>query len=144
MNTRTSVLIAAILLIGAGLGMTLWQLLTTSAPIEPTVKVAVAAQRIEPYTIITQEMIKFGEDMRASRAYDRGAYSADHVVGKMSTDAIAPGSLITGVNVKPIREIRFAEDLGLVNRELCGRRRALGRRQYPPRSPRKPLRLWPR
>lgn len=112
MLNRNLALAAAGLLILAGLALTLSSLLE-DAPTEPTVVIGHAAQQIEPYTIISQDMLKAGEPIPASRALSQGAYPAHAVVGLMSTDMIPAGSPITGIVAKPVREVRFAEDLGL-------------------------------
>ncbi len=111
-NFRPVILIAALVMLGGGLVWVLsnfWQ----PTPVVLRVPVAVAASQIEPYTIITQAMIKAGEPMEAGAAYDRGAYPIESVVGLMSTDQIRPGALLTGVNAKPVDEVRFVEDFGL-------------------------------
>jgi len=112
MNTRTVVLIGAVALLGVGLLLTIADVLRPK-PSEPRVTVALAAQQIEPYTVITQDMVKVGDPMRAREAHSRGAWEWEHVVGKMSTALIAPGTLLTAVEVKPIEDVRFVEDLGL-------------------------------
>jgi hypothetical protein len=112
MNTRTVVLIGAVALLGIGLLMTILDLLQPP-PAEPRVTVAVAAEQIEPYTVITEDMVNTGEEIRAREARDRAAWEVNQVVGKMSTELLAPGDLLTAVNVRPIEEVRFVEDLGL-------------------------------
>jgi hypothetical protein len=112
-TSRNVVLGLAVLLIGAGLSMTLMQIFFSSDPIEPVITVGVAAQQIEPYTIITQDMIRAGESIGERDAWETGAYPVDAVVGKMTADLISPGTVITGVNAKPIEDVRFVEDLGL-------------------------------
>lgn len=110
---RNLVLGLALFLMSAGLVMTLMQIFFDDEAVEPRITVAVAAKQIEPYTIITQDMIRAGESMREREAWEIGAYPADVVVGKMTADLIVPGTTITGVNAKPIEEVRFVEDLGL-------------------------------
>lgn len=112
MNSRTIVLILAVALLGVGLIMTLAELFS-DPPAQPTMVPAVAAVQIEPYTVITQDMIKSGEEVRERDAFDRGLYPADAVVGLMTADLISPGTLISGVNAKPVDEVRFVEDLGM-------------------------------
>lgn len=112
MNLRPLFLVGACVLLGMGLVWTLvslWQ----PAPAVSQVPVALAATQIEPYTIITQDMLRAGEPMDASEAFERGAYPIHSVIGLMSTDQLRPGTLVTGVNAKPIDEVRFVEDLGL-------------------------------
>ena len=112
MNSRTIVLILAVALLGVGLLFTILDLLQPPAS-EPMVTPAVAAQQIEPYTVITEDMIATGEEIRQREALARGAWKAEDVVGKMSTDLIAPGDQLTAVNAQPIDKVRFVEDLGL-------------------------------
>ena len=112
MNTRTVVLIGAVALLGVGLLMTILDLLKPP-PSDPRVGVANAAQQIDPYTVITEDMVMSGGEMRARDARDRGAWQVTDVVGKMSTALISPGDLLTAVNAKPIQDVRFVEDLGL-------------------------------
>ncbi len=112
MNSRTLVLILAVALLGVGLVMTLAELFQ-EPPQAPRMVPARAAVQIEPYTVITQDMIRAGDEIRASEALNQGLYPVEAVVGKMSTDLIAPGTLISGVIAKPIEEVRFVDDLGL-------------------------------
>ncbi len=112
MNTRTVVLIGAVALLGVGLLLTLADFLQP-APAAPRVIPAVAAKGIEPYTVITQDMVAAGDPMRAQDAREQGVWVFEDVIGKMTTAQIGPGSKLTGVNAKPIDEVRFVEDLGL-------------------------------
>jgi hypothetical protein len=112
MNSRNLLLAGAVLLLGAGLVLTVRDLLADEAP-TPTMVPALAASAIAPYTIITQEMVLAGEDMPVQMANSQGAWRLTDVVGKMSAAQIQPGDLLTGVRVKPIEEVRFVEDLGL-------------------------------
>jgi hypothetical protein len=112
MNTRTIVLIGAVALLGIGLIMTLLEFLQPP-PSEPRVQTAVAAQAIEPYTVITQDMVASGDEIRARDAQAQAAWRVEDVVGKMSMDLIAPGDLLTAVNAQPVEDVRFVEDLGL-------------------------------
>ncbi len=112
MNTRNMLLAAALALLAVGLLMTISELFS-EAPSQPRVAVAVAAQAIEPYTILTQEMVRADGQLTVSDASAQGAWPAEAVLGKMSTARIRPGTRLTGVNLKPIEEVRFVEDLGL-------------------------------
>jgi len=112
MSARSLSLIAAVALMGVGLLMVLADFLQPP-PVVARVPVAVAAMRIEPYSIITQDMIKAGDAMVTTDAFERGAYPLGAVVGLMSTNLIAPGTLLTGVNAKPVEEVRYVQDLGL-------------------------------
>lgn len=109
---RTIILIAAAVMVGVGLIYILAGLLEAPAT-ESEMTPAVAAVQIEPYTVITQDMIKAGEPTGATDAFNRGLYPVDKVLGLMSTNQIKPGDTITGVTAKPIEQVRFARDLGL-------------------------------
>lgn len=113
MNSRTLLVIAMIAILGLGLVLVIQSLLQ-QPPTERTLTPAIAAAQIPPYTYITQDMVKVGREMRLRDAQTRGAYPVDAVVGLMSTDLIAPGDLLTGVNAKPIEQVRAGvKDLGL-------------------------------
>ena len=112
MNSRTLILVAAVALLGVGLMLTLADLMRPKAT-EPRVPVAVANQIIEPYQIITQDMISSGGELRAREAKERSAYPVDAVVGTMSTDRIRPGDLISAANALPPEDVRFTNDLNL-------------------------------
>lgn len=112
MNTRTVVLIGAVALLGVGLLLTLADMLQPP-PAAPRITPAVAAKQIEPYSVVTQDMVKAGEQMRATDARERGVWELEDVIGHMTTEQLGPGTYLTGVNVKPIKEVRFVEDLGL-------------------------------
>jgi hypothetical protein len=112
MNSRTLVLVLAVALLGVGLVMTISEFFK-APPATPTMVPAVAAELIAPYTVITQDMLKVGDEVRASEAFDKGYYPFDQVVGLMSTEQISPGTVIGGVQAKPIDKVRFVDDLGL-------------------------------
>jgi len=112
MNSRTLLIILLVFLLGVGAILTIAELFK-EAPAPARMTPAIAAVQIEPYTVITQDMIKAGTEVRQSEAVQKGLYPADAVVGKMATDLIVPNTLISGVNAKPIEEVRFVEDLGL-------------------------------
>lgn len=112
MNSRTLILIGAVALLGVGLLLTVGDLFSSDAP-EPEVQVAYAARAIEPYTIITQDMLGAAEPMRARDARDAAAYPQDAIPGKMTTTRIAPGELLTSANALPPEEVRFVKDLNL-------------------------------
>lgn len=112
MNSRSLLIILLVFLLGVGAILTIAELF--KAPAQPArMTPAIAAVQIEPYTVITQDMLKAGTAVRQSEALDKGLYPAEAVVGKMSTELISPNTLISGVNAKPIEEVRFVEDLGL-------------------------------
>lgn len=112
MNSRSILIILLVLLLGVGAVLVIAQLFATP-PSPATMVPAIAAVQIEPYTVITQDMIKAGQPVRQSEALDKGLYPAQAVIGKMATDLITPNTLINGVNAKPIEQVRFVEDLGL-------------------------------
>jgi hypothetical protein len=112
MNARSIILIGAVVLLGAGLVMTLLQQLQPPPPAN-RVNTAVAAQPIEPYTVVTEAMVGAGESVRESYAADNAIWPADQVIGKMSTKRIAPGETLSEQNLKPIEQVRFVEDLNL-------------------------------
>lgn len=112
MNSRTLLIIALVVLLGVGAILTIAELFKTPAT-PASMTPAIAAVQIEPYTVITQDMIKAGQPVRQSVAIEKGLYPAEAVIGKMATDLITPNTLINGVNAKPIEEVRFVEDLGL-------------------------------
>lgn len=113
MNPRTMALVTALILVGIGLATTLWDLLRTDAPTAADVAVLVAAQPIEPYTIITTDMLKSGGSLPAGRAVAAGAWPGSAAVGKMSAGPIKVGQLLTAVNAKPIEAVRLASSLDL-------------------------------
>lgn len=112
MNSRTLILVAAVALLGVGLMLTLADLFS-EAPPEQTVAVAVANQVIEPYQVITQDMIDSGGLMSAREARERSLYPADVVAGHMSTNRIPKGEMISAGNALPPEEVRFTPDMGL-------------------------------
>ncbi len=112
MNSRTIILALAVGLLGIGLVMTIAGLFDEET-VEQTVTPARAARAIDPYTIITQDMLRYGDPLRARDARDEAAYPFDAVVGKMTTERLKPGDLMTAVNALPPEQVRFTEDLGL-------------------------------
>lgn len=112
MNSRTLILVAAVALLGVGLMMTLADLFSDTPP-EPTISVAVANQSIEPYQLITQDMIDSGGQMSAREARERSLYPAAVVAGHMSTNRIPKGELISAGNALPPEEVRFTPDMAL-------------------------------
>lgn len=112
MNTRHVGIVGAAVLLGLGLVLTVMELGAEPAH-EPVMSVAVAAKTISPYTVITQDMIQWGRDLPVREARGEGAYPMHAVIGLMSVDVIAPGTMITGVNAKPVEDVRFAQDMGL-------------------------------
>jgi hypothetical protein len=112
MNARTLVLIGAIALVGIGALMMLGDLFSSDeAPAQLTP--AIAMTQIQPYTVITQDMVAQGEIMSERTAKTAGAWQVRDVVGKMSTDLIAPGSMLNTRNVLPIERVRFTVDPNL-------------------------------
>lgn len=111
MNVRSIALIAGVGILGIGLLMTLSSMFNKPQVAAP-VNVAVAAAAIEPYTIVTQDMLK-STTLSPTQARDRGAYPVDFVPGKMSTARIAPGDVITTKNALPPEEVRYVKDLNL-------------------------------
>lgn len=112
MNSRTLILVAAVGLLGVGLMLTLADLFSPKAP-EPSVAIAVASRPIEPYQIITEDMIASGGQMSAREARDRALYPAESVVGHMSTNRIPQGEAFSAANALPPENVRFTEDLNL-------------------------------
>jgi len=112
MNSRTLVLLLAVLLLLVGVLLVVRDLFATP-PVPARTTPARAATLIKPYTVITQDMIRADNPIRADDAFEQGVYPYDTVVGLMSTDQILPGTQIKGTNAKPIEQVRFVEDLGL-------------------------------
>lgn len=112
MNGRPLMLLGALGLLGAGL-IVLAQGFLSAPPAVARMPVAVAIRPIRPYTIISQDMVTAGDPLPVEDAVARGAYPPHAVVGLMTTAQIAPGTLLTGVNAKPVEEVRFATDPGL-------------------------------
>lgn len=109
MNARTLVLIGAIALVGIGALMMLGDFFSPkAAPAQLTP--AIAMTQIQPYTVITQDMVAQGEVMTEKAAKTAGAWQVRDVVGKMSTDLIAPGSILNTRNVLPIADVRYTTD----------------------------------
>jgi hypothetical protein len=112
MNARTIALIGLVAIMGIGLIMLIGDLFKPKAqPVR--MSPAYAAVQIEPYTVITQDMIRSGESISAREAVDAGAYPVESVVGLMTTAQISPGDQLTGGNARPVEEVRFVEELGL-------------------------------
>ena len=111
MNVRSIALIAGVGILGIGLLMVISSMFNKPQVAAP-VPVAVAAAAIEPYTIVTQDMLK-STTLTPTQARDRGAYPVDFVPGKMSTARIAPGDVITTKNALPPEEVRYVKDLNL-------------------------------
>ncbi len=112
MNSRTLILILAAVLIGAGLIYLVAGMFEGETVVREMTP-AVAAAQIEPYTVITQDMVKAGQPTGETDAFDRGLWPVDKVVGLMTTNQIKPGDAFNAVNAKPIEQVRFARDLGL-------------------------------
>jgi hypothetical protein len=112
MNSRTIILALAVGLLGIGLVMTIAGLFD-EPPAETTIQPARAARAIEPYQIVTQDMIRLGDPVRARDARDSAAYPFSAVVGKMTTERLSPGDMLTALNAKSVEEVRFTDELGL-------------------------------
>lgn len=111
MNIRSIALIAGVGILGIGALMYLSSQFNKPQTAVP-VNVAVAAAAIEPYTIVTQDMLKT-TTLSPTQARDRGAYPVDFVPGKMTTARIAPGDIISTKNALPPEEVRYVKDLNL-------------------------------
>lgn len=112
MNARSIVLIGAVAILGIGAIMIISSLFSGPQPVRRT-QIAVASQSIEPYTIITQDMIGTSEDVLLRDAEARGAWQPEFAVGLMTRDRIRQGDWITAQNAQSVEDVRFAEDLGL-------------------------------
>jgi len=112
MNARSIVLIGAVAILGIGAIMMLSSLFGQQAP-PRTTQVAVARDVIEPYTIITQDMLGVSADVYLRDANEKGAWTGANAVGLMSTGRIAPGQWVTAQNAKPVEQVRFTDDFGL-------------------------------
>jgi hypothetical protein len=112
MNARTLVLIGAIALVGIGAIMMLGDFFSPKTPVAQ-MKPALALTQIQPYTVITQDMV--GEDTAITQkdAKAIGAWTVDQVVGRMSTNLIAPGDRLTTANALPIEDVRLTSDPSL-------------------------------
>jgi hypothetical protein len=112
MNVRTLVLIGAIVLVGIGAIMMLGEFFQPAAP-AATMVPAVARTQIQPYTIVTQDMVASGPTVTERTGRTSGAWSLENVVGKMSTGLIAPGTSLTAQNVLPVEQVRYTADPSL-------------------------------
>ncbi len=112
MNSRTIILVLAVGLLGIGLVLTLAEIFS-EPPVEQRVETAVAKVPIDPYTVITRDMVGVGEEIRARDARDQAVYPIESVYGKMSTASIAPGDIFTASNARNVEDVRFVKDLNL-------------------------------
>lgn len=112
MNARSLVLIGAVAILGIGAIMMLSTMFSQQAP-PSTTQVAIAQQVIEPYTIITQDMIGASGEVYEREAKLKGGWPVVFAVGKMSTDRIVPNEWITAQNARDVEDVRFTDDLGL-------------------------------
>jgi hypothetical protein len=112
MNARTLVLVGAIVLVGLGLLMTLGDLFSAPPP-AATIQPAIARTQIQPYTVITQDMVAAGDTISQRDATARGLWQVRDVVGKMSTNLIAPGDALAATNAMPIEAVRFTSNPNL-------------------------------
>jgi hypothetical protein len=112
MNARTVVLIGAVALLGIGVLLTISDALKPAPP-AVMVTTGVAAQQIAPYTVVTQDMVQSGAQVRQKDAQNQAMWPLADVVGKMTTTQLAPGDTFSANNLKPIEEVRYVKDLGL-------------------------------
>jgi len=112
MNVRTLVLIGAIALVGIGALMMLGDFLTPKAA-PAQINAAVAKTQIQPYTVITNDMVAQGETIPERTAKAEGVWSVQTVVGNMSTNLISPGTELNTQNVLPIEDVRYTADPNL-------------------------------
>lgn len=112
MNARTLILIAAVALLGVGLLMTIANLFRKPVP-EGSIVPAIAVQQIQPYTVITQDMVRAGPAIKEKMASQEAVYPLVDSIGKMTTAQIQPGDTLSGFNAKPVETVRFVKDLGL-------------------------------
>jgi hypothetical protein len=112
MNARTLVLIGAIALVGIGAVMMLGDLFAAPEPVAQ-ISPAMAVTQIQPYTVITQDMVAQGDPLTQRQASAVGAWQVRDVVGKMSTNLIPAGAMLTTKNALPIEEARIVADPSL-------------------------------
>lgn len=112
MNARTGFVRLAIAILAVGAVLTVARIGSAPPPVR-TVTVAVAQRAIEPYTILTSEMIAAGPSLTEAEARARGAFPLDAASGLMATDRLAPGDLLTTARALPPAEVRFIVDLRL-------------------------------
>jgi hypothetical protein len=112
MNVRTLVLIGAIALVGIGAVMMLGDIFAAPEPVAQ-MSPAMAVTQIQPYTVITQDMVAQGDPLTQRQASAVGAWQVRDVVGKMSTNLIPAGSMLTTKNALPIEDMRQVIDPSL-------------------------------
>jgi hypothetical protein len=112
MNVRTLILIGAVALLGVGLLMVIADFFQEPAP-ESSIVPAIAVREIQPYTVITQDMVQSGPPIRSRDASAQAIYPLVETIGKMTTAQLQPGDTINGFNAKPVETVRFVKDLGL-------------------------------
>lgn len=112
MSARTGFVRLAIALLAVGAVSTVMRLRGAPPPAR-TVTVAVAQRAVEPYTILTSDMIAAGPLLTVDEARARGAFPLDAASGLMATDRLAPGDLLTTARALPPAEVRFIVDLRL-------------------------------
>lgn len=77
------------------------------------VRVAVARQGIEPYSIISSSQVTLGAELIPDTLAPDYYLDEQQVAGLMSTRAIKAGQLITRQDARPVEEIRYVEDMAL-------------------------------
>lgn len=113
-------LLALAVLLGlAGIALTVVDALRPEPP-EPEVTIAVANTDIPTYTIIEPHMVS-ERTVKQSQARNMFAYALDQAVGMMTTEPVEPDTIIGRGEAKPVKEVRFVEDLGLEVTSFSGR-----------------------
>jgi hypothetical protein len=85
------VLLCLLVLLGIGL----WHLLT---PTSPTMLPAVARHVVQRYQVITPDMLAPGAPVEMDEARKQGIWSVDEAVGKMNSDMVQSGTVLTEAN----------------------------------------------
>jgi hypothetical protein len=112
MNGRTLLMIGLIAVVGIGLLFTVSDFFKPKAS-PARLYPAVAKTQIQPYTVITQDMVAQGDPVNQSDATKAGLWQVKDVIGRMTTDLIPAGHVLTALNALPIEDVRFTTDLGL-------------------------------
>lgn len=112
MHARTWMFRLAIAIFAVGAVWTVLRFGGAPPPVR-TMTVAVAQRAVEPYTVLTSDMIAAGPSLTEVEARSRGAFPLDAASGLMSTERLAPGDLITTARALPPADVRFIQDLRL-------------------------------